>query len=145
MRGPAPASPLNNKTFELLQTAFCVYHLVCAPHLPLSAGKREGHACKQMGIWCKMCIFLHVGGLWPHIGRYAPVPAGPPDRQVGGGAKQGAGGLKLSYAIHTHAHTHTQTHTHTHIYIYIYIYIYGITTAVCLPGYRGKRWAWVRE
>ena len=24
----------------------------------------------------------------------------------------------------------------------IYIYIYGITTAVYLPGYRGKRWAW---
>ena len=42
-------------------------------------------------------------------------------------------------------------------YMYIYVYIcicvcvcvcvcvYGITTAVCLPGYRGKRWAWDGE
>ena len=89
------------------------------------------------GVKCAYSCML--GAFGPTSGATRPSRRVLRTARLGGGAKQGAGGLKLSYAIHTHAHTHTQTH------IYIYIYIYGITTAVCLPGYRGKRWAWVRE
>ena len=37
-RGPAPAPSLNNKTPALLQTAFCVHRLVCAPPCVCTAG-----------------------------------------------------------------------------------------------------------
>ena len=31
---------------------------------------------KWSGIQCKMCIFLRIGGLWPHMGPYVPGPGG---------------------------------------------------------------------
>ena len=30
----------------------------------------------RSGIRCKMCIFLHIGGLRPHMGHYGPSPRG---------------------------------------------------------------------
>ena len=54
---------------------------------------------KRSGIRCKMCIFLHIGGVWPHMGCYAPHPGGPPDPTGGGGGGKQGGGGKLSYTI----------------------------------------------
>ena len=97
MWGRPPHPPLNNKTPALLQTAFCVHRLVYVPHFSWSEGKQEGHKGKRSSIRCVMCIFLHIGGLRPPPGRYAPVPRGPPDPQRGGGGAKRGGGLKLAY------------------------------------------------
>ena len=57
------------------------------PQFPWSVGKWEGYTGKRSGIRCKMCTFLHIGGLGLPTGRYASRPGGPGVVQGGGGGK----------------------------------------------------------
>ena len=60
---------------------------------------------KRSGIWCKMCIFLHTGGLRPYMGCYALGP-GVSDFGAGGG---GGAELKSSpFVVPSHETSDTK-------------------------------------